>query len=109
MGAADRRHVGCIGGDDPLTSKVAIVEPSQRPGVDVDYLFAQVFVDQARVDYGQNCGNILAGVGYFAIEKGLVTPREAVTPISTVLVKKIGRAHVCTPVTIAHLICRLLR
>ena len=53
-----------------LTSKVAVVRPSDRAGVDVDYLFLQVFVDQAIVTDGQNCGNILAGVGPFAIERG---------------------------------------
>src|SRR3546814_14884081 len=63
MGSPDPRQIDGIGGADPLTSKVAIVEPSQRPGVDVDYLFAQVFVDTARVDYGQNCGNILRSEG----------------------------------------------
>jgi 4-oxalomesaconate tautomerase len=48
---------------DPLTSKVAVVSKSERPGIDVDYLFLQVFVDQAIVTDAQNCGNILAGVG----------------------------------------------
>ncbi|MEX5669840.1 PrpF domain-containing protein, partial [Pseudomonas neuropathica] len=68
MGSPDPRQIDGIGGADTLTSKVAIIRPSERPGVDVDYLFAQVVVDQPRVDYGQNCGNILAGVGPFALE-----------------------------------------
>ncbi|MEG5263063.1 4-oxalomesaconate tautomerase [Pseudomonas sp. JDS28PS106] len=72
MGSPDPRQIDGLGGADSLTSKVAIVRPSRRPGVDVDYLFAQVAVDQPRVDYGQNCGNILAGVGPFALERGLV-------------------------------------
>src|SRR3546814_8479285 len=93
MGSPDPRQIDGSGGADPLTSKVAIVEPSQRPGVDVDYLFAQVFVDQARVDYGQNCGNILAGVGYFAIEKGLVPARDPVTPITIFLDRKSTRLN----------------
>ena len=61
-----------MGGGDPLTSKVAVVSPPTRPDCDVDYLFLQVFVDQALVTDSQNCGNMLAGVGPFAIERGLV-------------------------------------
>ncbi|TBU78479.1 4-oxalomesaconate tautomerase [Phytopseudomonas daroniae] len=72
MGSPDKRQIDGIGGADSLTSKVAIVRKSQREDADVDYLFAQVQVDEPRVDYGQNCGNILAGVGPFAIERGLV-------------------------------------
>ncbi|WP_213881321.1 4-oxalomesaconate tautomerase [Pseudomonas sp. dw_358] len=72
MGSPDPRQIDGVGGADSLTSKVAIIRRSQRPGVDVDYLFAQVVVDEPRVDYGQNCGNILAGVGPFALERGLV-------------------------------------
>jgi 4-oxalomesaconate tautomerase len=66
-----------MGGSDPLTSKVAVVKKSERDGVDVDYLFLQVFVDQPIVTDSQNCGNILAGVGPFAIERGLVAGRTA--------------------------------
>ena len=99
MGSPDPRQIDGIGGADPLTSKVAIVEPSKRPGIDVDYLFAQVFVDEARVGYGQNCGNILAGVGYFAIEKGLVPAQDPVT-IVTIYMANSGQtavAHIATP------------
>ncbi|MDZ3991688.1 4-oxalomesaconate tautomerase [Pseudomonas sp. Teo4] len=81
MGSPDARQVDGLGGADPLTSKVAIVRASTRDDADVDYLFAQVLVDEARVDYGQNCGNILAGVGPFAIERGLVAPSGPVTPV----------------------------
>ena len=72
MGSPDPRQIDGMGGADPLTSKVAIVNKSRRQGIDVDYLFLQVFVDQALVSSAQNCGNILAGVGPFAIERGLV-------------------------------------
>lgn len=72
MGSPDARQIDGIGGADPLTSKVAILRRSARPDADVDYLFAQVNVDRTLVDYGQNCGNILAAVGPFAIERGLV-------------------------------------
>ena len=72
MGSPDPNQIDGMGGADPLTSKVAVVAKSARDGVDVDYLFLQVFVDQAIVSDAQNCGNILAGVGPFAIERGLV-------------------------------------
>lgn len=81
MGSPDSRQIDGIGGADSLTSKVAIIRASQRDDADVDYLFAQVVVDEARVDYGQNCGNILAGVGPFAIERGLVAASGSTTPV----------------------------
>lgn len=81
MGSPDARQIDGIGGADSLTSKVAIIRASQRDDADVDYLFAQVLVDEARVDYGQNCGNILAGVGPFALERGLVAASGSSTPV----------------------------
>ncbi len=72
MGSPDANQIDGMGGADPLSSKVAVVSRSARDNVDVDYLFLQVFVDQAIVTDAQNCGNILAGVGPFAIERGLV-------------------------------------
>lgn len=74
MGSPDDRQIDGMGGANPLTSKVAIVRKSERAGIDVDYLFLQVFVDKALVSDGQNCGNILAGIGPFALECGLVVP-----------------------------------
>ncbi len=76
MGSPDPRQIDGMGGADPLTSKVAVVKKSARPGVDVDYLFLQVFVDRPVVTDSQNCGNILAGVGPFAIERGLVAAND---------------------------------
>lgn len=81
MGSPDPRQIDGMGGADPLTSKIAVVRKSDRPGVDVDYLFLQVFVDQAIVTDGQNCGNILAGVGPFAIERGLVAAKDGQTDV----------------------------
>ncbi len=81
MGSPDLRQVDGLGGADPLTSKVAVVSPSSTPGVDIDYLFLQVFVDRALVSDAQNCGNMLAAVGPFAIERGLVTARSEHTPV----------------------------
>ena len=83
MGSPDDRQIDGMGGADPLTSKVAVVKKSNRPGIDVDYLFLQVSVDQPLVSDAQNCGNILAGVGPFAIERGLVEANSGdKTPVS---------------------------
>lgn len=81
MGSPDERQIDGIGGADPLTSKVAVLSPSSRPDADVDYLFLQVFVDQALVSDAQGCGNILAGVGPAAIERGLVRVAGEETPV----------------------------
>lgn len=81
MGSPDPRQIDGLGGADTLTSKVAMVSPSSRPGVDVDYLFAQVSVDKALVDTNPSCGNMLAGVGPFAIERGMVKAEEGVTRV----------------------------
>jgi 4-oxalomesaconate tautomerase len=95
MGSPDARQIDGMGGADPLTSKVAVVRKSAREGVDVDYLFLQVFVDQAIVSDAQNCGNILAGVGPFAIERGLVTARGGETKI-TIFMENTGQIAVAT-------------
>jgi 4-oxalomesaconate tautomerase len=81
MGSPDPRQIDGIGGGDPLTSKVAILSPSTRDDADVDYLFLQVFVDKALVSDAQACGNILAGVGPAAIERGLVAPKSDETEV----------------------------
>jgi 4-oxalomesaconate tautomerase len=72
MGSPDARQIDGLGGGHPLTSKVAIVSPSDSAESDVDFFFAQVSVSEPLVDTKPNCGNILAGVGPFAIERGLV-------------------------------------
>jgi 4-oxalomesaconate tautomerase len=72
MGSPDLRQIDGLGGADSLTSKVAVVSRSSRADADVDYLFLQVVVNEPRVDASQNCGNMLAGIGPFAIENGLV-------------------------------------
>ena len=99
MGSPDVRQIDGIGGAHPLTSKVAVVGPSTRPDADVDYLFLQVVVDQPRVDASQNCGNILAGVGPFAIERGLVKAKDGVTPVRIHMVntQSVAVASVMTP------------
>ncbi|MEU1258120.1 4-oxalomesaconate tautomerase [Streptomyces chartreusis] len=81
MGSPDERQIDGLGGAHPLTSKVAVVSPSSDPRADVDYLFLQVAVDRPEVSDRQNCGNILAGVGPFAVERGLVPAGEEETSV----------------------------
>ncbi|PZT92275.1 MULTISPECIES: 4-oxalomesaconate tautomerase [Sphingomonas] len=95
MGSPDPRQIDGMGGADPLTSKVAVVGASAREGVDVDYLFLQVFVDQAIVTDAQNCGNILAGVGPFAIERGLVAAADGETRVA-IFMENTGQVAVAT-------------
>ncbi|MBU6488128.1 MAG: 2-methylaconitate cis-trans isomerase PrpF [Burkholderiales bacterium] len=66
------KHIDGMGGATSSTSKTVIVSPSTRPGHDVDYLFGQVAIDKAFVDWSGNCGNLSAAVGPFAIASGLV-------------------------------------
>ena len=95
MGSPDPRQIDGMGGGDPLTSKVAVVRKSARAGIDVDYLFLQVGVDQALVSDGQNCGNILAGVGPFAIERGLVRADDGQTRVS-IYMENTGQTAIAT-------------
>lgn len=81
MGSPDARQIDGIGGAHPLTSKVAVVAPSPDDGADVDYLFLQTGVDEAFVSDRQNCGNIIAGVGPFAVERGLVAAADGTTSV----------------------------
>ena len=91
LGSPDPRQIDGIGGAHPLTSKVAIVSRSEAPGIDIDFLFAQVVVDKATVDTTPNCGNILAGVAPFAIERGLL---KASHPTTRVRVRTINTGTV---------------
>ncbi len=99
MGSPDKRQIDGMGGADPLTSKIAVVKASARPGVDVDYLFLQAFVDKPIVTDAQNCGNILVGVGPFAIERGLVKPAGEETQVVIYMENtgQIAVANVRTP------------
>ena len=81
MGSPDVREIDGVGGGHPLTSKVAVVRRSTRPDADVDYLFLQVWPDRAEVSDNQNCGNLLAGIGPFALDQGLIEPRGDVTSV----------------------------
>jgi 4-oxalomesaconate tautomerase len=95
MGSPDPRQIDGMGGAHPLTSKVAVVAQSTRADADVDYLFLQVFTDQAVVTDAQNCGNILAGVGPFAIERGLVKAQSGQTQVR-IFMTNTGQVAVAT-------------
>src|SRR6185503_7437837 len=99
MGSPDPRQIDGVGGADPLTSKVAVLAPSTRPDADVDYLFLQVFVDRPLVTDAQPCGNILAGVGPAAIERGFVAPAGDTTPVRIHMLNsgEVATARVATP------------
>ena len=90
MGSPDPRQIDGVGGAHPLTSKVAVVAPSATDGIDIDYLFLQVMVDKAIVTDKQNCGNILAGIGPFAVERGLVPARGDQTSVRIRMVNTDG-------------------
>ncbi len=81
MGSPHEIQVDGIGGSHSVTSKVAMISKSQRPGVDVDYLFAQVEINERRVDTKPNCGNMLVAVGPFAIDQGLIPAQDGETPV----------------------------
>ena len=103
MGSPDPRQIDGMGGADPLTSKVAVVRKSMQTGVDVDYLFLQVFVDQAIVTDAQNCGNILAGVGPFAIERRLVEARDGETRVA-IYMENTGQTAIATVQTPSRIV-----
>jgi 4-oxalomesaconate tautomerase len=100
MGSPDPRQIDGIGGAHPLTSKVAVISPSARDDADVDYLFLQVGVGEAFVTDKQNCGNLLAGVGPFAVERGLVPAAAAGTGVRIHLVNT-GESATATFATFA--------
>ena len=80
-GSPDARQINGMGGADPLTSKVALLDQSAREGIDVDYTFGYVGINDAHVDYQGNCGNISSGVGIYAILKGWVLPSAPLTKV----------------------------
>ena len=99
MGSPDARQVDGLGGAHPLTSKVAIVSRSTDSGADIDFLFGQIIPDKDMVDTTPNCGNILAGIGPFAIERGLIAAQDPVTRVKvrTVNTGTIAELSIMTP------------
>ena len=90
IGVPHPLQVDGVGGAHQLTSKVAVINRSAHPDADVDYLFLQVAVDRSAVSAGQPCGNILAGVAPFALERGLVPPRGERTDVRIRMVNSDG-------------------
>lgn len=99
MGSPDKKQIDGMGGATTVTSKVVMVQPSEREGIDVDYLFAQVFINDAIVDIKPTCGNMMSGVAPFAIEKGWVNAKEGNTIVNVynINTNSIAEMHVETP------------
>jgi 2-methylaconitate cis-trans-isomerase PrpF len=99
MGSPDIRQIDGIGGGDSLTSQVLIVNRAARDNADIDDLFAQVGVAQGEVDTTPNCGNMLAAVACFAVERDLVTPVDDITRVRmfNLNTRRLVEAHVPTP------------
>lgn len=97
-GSPDARQIDGIGGANPLTSKVGIVSRSATPGFDVDFEFGQVRIDEPRVDFSGNCGNLSAAIGPYAIDQGLVEAIEPLTPVRIRLVNTGGSLIATVPV-----------
>lgn len=99
MGSPDRRQIDGLGGAHPLTSKVAIVGRSERPGVDLEFLFAQLQPEGDTVDTTPNCGNMLAAVVPFALETGLFPAQGETTTLRVLTLNTDMQCDitVCTP------------
>lgn len=95
MGSPDARQIDGVGGAHPLTSKVAVVSPSERNDVDLEYLFLQVAVDRGQVTDSQNCGNMLAAVGPFGLERGLIAASDRQISVR-ILMRNTGGLAVAT-------------
>lgn len=96
MGSPDPRQIDGLGGSDPLTSKICIVAPSERPDADINYTFGQVGIDEPFVAMTTNCGNLSAAVGLYAIEEGYIEPQAGTTSVRifNTNTKQIFLAHV---------------
>ena len=81
FGSPDRRQIDGLGGADPLTSKAAIIAPSNREDADINYTFGAIDINEPIVDYIGNCGNLSSGVGPFVIDKRLVKGQDPVTVV----------------------------
>ena len=92
VGGPDALQVDGIGGGHPLNNKAAIVSTSNRDDADLDYLFLQLVPAERKVRTDQNCGNVLVGVGPFAIETGLI---EAAARRTTIRVHMVNSGNLC--------------
>lgn len=83
MGSPDPRQINGLGGADPLTSKIALIDDGAAKGADITYLFGAVGIDRAYVNYSANCGNLTVAAAVFAIDEGYV---KAVAPETKVTI-----------------------
>lgn len=83
FGSPDLRQLDGVGGGTSTTSKAVVLEPSQRAGIDVDFTFAQVGIDEPVVDWGSNCGNCSSSAGLYAVEAGWVPLQDPLTKVVT--------------------------
>jgi 4-oxalomesaconate tautomerase len=97
MGGPDRLQIDGMGGGHPLSSKVAIISRSKRESTDVDYLFLQLNPDTGRIDTSQNCGNMLAAVGPFAIETGMLSAEDPMTRVRVYMINSGNRCNLRIP------------
>lgn len=99
IGAGHPLNIDGIGGGAAVTTKVAILSPSDHPEADIDYFFAQVSVTERRVDFAPTCGNILSGVAAAAVELGLIQAdrHETVARIRSVNTEALVEARIATP------------
>jgi 2-methylaconitate isomerase len=93
------KHTDGMGGATSSTSKCVIISPSSQPGHDVDYLYGQVAIDQAMVDWSGNCGNLSSAVGPFAIAMGMIASSRV--PEDGTCVVRIWQANIGKTI-IAH-------
>jgi len=98
MGSPDPRQIDGVGGAHPLTTKVAVVSTSNRGDADLEYLFLQVAVDRPEVSDRQNCGNMLAAIGPFALERGLINAADGRVSVRILLRNTGGVAVASFPV-----------
>jgi 2-methylaconitate cis-trans-isomerase PrpF len=80
-GSPDKRQIDGVGGGNPLTSKLAVIGPSSKHGVDINYTFGQVSLEKSEIDYKPTCGNMACAVGLYALEEGYVELVEPITPV----------------------------
>jgi len=102
MGSPDKRQIDGLGGAHPLTSKVGIVRPGSKPGVDLDFLFAQLQPEKDTVDTTPNCGNMLAAVVPFALETGMVTPQGATSTFRVLTLNTDMQCDITVPTPGGH-------
>lgn len=99
FGSSDPRQLEGVGGGTSTTSKAAIVTPSDAPGIDVSYLFAQIGIGDGHVEFSSNCGNCASAIALFALQQGMVAPSQGTTTVRlyNLNTQSVIRTAVATP------------